>query len=331
MITKIRTALLFTVLLVGISGGISGCISKDLRAPGPDSRADKSSLLIADRGAATEAPENTMAAFDKAQAEGALTVFIDAQLSKDGKVVLFRDLSPTEKTGLTGTFATRSWSELSKIDLAKWFADKNPTPAPLSVSEAKKEATVTASKQASSGRTLKKKPKSRRAKIAVNQSLTRLTTLDDVFEKYGLTFQYYVVLATNDDKLANAVSKLVHEYGIQSNALITSVDHEQLTRLHQADTSVALCYLIDERSRTDINGEIQRSVNSGFQQIGLRGSVITSDFIKRADALKIKVIAYDLDSPDTIARAAKTRASGLVVPSTLTARPIVEEALAIRY
>ena len=59
-------------------------------------------LIYAHRGASAYAPENTVPAFEKAWALGAVDVELDIQLSKDDVVVLYHDSTLAEKTGHQG-------------------------------------------------------------------------------------------------------------------------------------------------------------------------------------------------------------------------------------
>src|SRR5438445_13092163 len=62
-------------------------------------------LLWAHRGASADAPENTLAAFSLALAQGADGVELDAQRCASGEVVVVHDESLTRTTGL-GTLVT---------------------------------------------------------------------------------------------------------------------------------------------------------------------------------------------------------------------------------
>lgn len=57
--------------------------------------------VVAHRGASAECPENTLAAFDRAVADGCEAIELDAQLSRDGVPVVFHDWT-LDKAGLRG-------------------------------------------------------------------------------------------------------------------------------------------------------------------------------------------------------------------------------------
>jgi glycerophosphoryl diester phosphodiesterase len=77
--------------------------------------------LIAHRGGARLAPENTLAAFDGARALGADAVELDVRLTADGEVIVFHDETTERVTGTPGTVADRSFGELEALDAGHAF------------------------------------------------------------------------------------------------------------------------------------------------------------------------------------------------------------------
>lgn len=77
--------------------------------------------IIAHRGAAAYAPENTGAAFKLALAMGAKDIELDVQLSTDGEVVICHDLS-LERYGHSGCVEAMSWPQLARLDMGSWFS-----------------------------------------------------------------------------------------------------------------------------------------------------------------------------------------------------------------
>ncbi|NLN28940.1 MAG: glycerophosphodiester phosphodiesterase [Firmicutes bacterium] len=70
-------------------------------------------LVIAHRGARTEAPENTMAAFELAVDAGADMIEFDVQLTKDKVAVVMHDPTLDRTTDMRGRIAELTWSELA--------------------------------------------------------------------------------------------------------------------------------------------------------------------------------------------------------------------------
>ncbi len=69
-------------------------------------------LIIAHRGASAEAPENTLAAFQRALALKVDGIELDVQLTRDGVPVVFHDASLHRLTGETGRLTRQTWREL---------------------------------------------------------------------------------------------------------------------------------------------------------------------------------------------------------------------------
>ena len=79
-------------------------------------------LVIAHRGASGTCPENTLAAFRRAEALGAAMVELDVQLTRDGQVVVIHDLLLDRTTDGTGPVGDRSLEELRVLDAGGWFS-----------------------------------------------------------------------------------------------------------------------------------------------------------------------------------------------------------------
>ena len=78
--------------------------------------------IIAHRGASGYAPENTMAAFEKALEMGAEAVEFDVQMSSDGELVIIHDDTLHRTTGKAGLVTRTPYSEMLKMDAGSWFA-----------------------------------------------------------------------------------------------------------------------------------------------------------------------------------------------------------------
>jgi glycerophosphoryl diester phosphodiesterase len=79
-------------------------------------------VVFAHRGAAARAPENTLAAFELAAAEGADAVELDAKLTADGHIVVFHDRTLERTTDGTGRLAQKTLAELRTLDAGSHFS-----------------------------------------------------------------------------------------------------------------------------------------------------------------------------------------------------------------
>ena len=79
-------------------------------------------MNIAHRGASAYAPENTLAAFDKAQELVAEHVEFDVHFSADGQVVVIHDDTVDRTTNGSGAVASFTLKQLKRLDAGSWFA-----------------------------------------------------------------------------------------------------------------------------------------------------------------------------------------------------------------
>ena len=82
------------------------------------------SKLIAHRGAAAYAPENTLAALHKAHDLGATWVEADVRLTRDGEPVILHDAKLNRTTNGRGTVAKIPYSIIADLDAGSWFGDE---------------------------------------------------------------------------------------------------------------------------------------------------------------------------------------------------------------
>ena len=73
-------------------------------------------LVIAHRGASAEAPENTIAAFELALAQGADAIELDVHLSRDDHPVVIHDGTLERTTNGVGSVRDRTVQELKRLD-----------------------------------------------------------------------------------------------------------------------------------------------------------------------------------------------------------------------
>jgi glycerophosphoryl diester phosphodiesterase len=78
--------------------------------------------LIAHRGASSYAPENTMAAFNKAYALGIRAVEFDVMMSADGGLFVFHDDTLERTSNGRGEFSTTASDVINQLDAGAWFS-----------------------------------------------------------------------------------------------------------------------------------------------------------------------------------------------------------------
>ncbi len=87
--------------------------------------------ILGHRGASSDAPENTLAAFQLALAQGADGVELDARLCRTGEVVVFHDERLDRLAGTAGRVADTPWSTLSRLEVRAGPSGSRPGRIPL--------------------------------------------------------------------------------------------------------------------------------------------------------------------------------------------------------
>ena len=81
-------------------------------------------IIFAHRGASAHAPENTLAAFGLALAQGADGIELDAKLSADGNVVVIHDATLDRTTRTHGRVQDLALADLRALDAGGFFSSK---------------------------------------------------------------------------------------------------------------------------------------------------------------------------------------------------------------
>jgi len=81
-------------------------------------------IIFAHRGASAHAPENTLAAFELALAQGADGIELDVKLSADGHAVVIHDAAVDRTTGAHGMVKDLSLAELRALGAGSFFSEK---------------------------------------------------------------------------------------------------------------------------------------------------------------------------------------------------------------
>ena len=80
--------------------------------------------VMAHRGASTEAPENTKAAFQKAIDDMADYIELDVQLTNNGEVIVMHDSNAYRTTGVDANIVNMTYKEVKTLDAGSWFSDE---------------------------------------------------------------------------------------------------------------------------------------------------------------------------------------------------------------
>lgn len=103
------------IVLAAIAGFVGQALVDVLRQ-------DRGVLVTAHRGAAGAAPENTLAAVERAIADGTDFVEIDVQETADGEVVVIHDRDLMKVGGTNLAVHSSTYQALQAVDIGSWFA-----------------------------------------------------------------------------------------------------------------------------------------------------------------------------------------------------------------
>jgi glycerophosphoryl diester phosphodiesterase len=81
-------------------------------------------MVIAHRGAAGEAPENTLASFALGLEQGCDVIELDIHLSKDGEIIVCHDKTLNRTTDRKGAISEFTVKELKGADAGRWFGER---------------------------------------------------------------------------------------------------------------------------------------------------------------------------------------------------------------
>ncbi|HVE57364.1 MAG TPA: glycerophosphodiester phosphodiesterase family protein [Pyrinomonadaceae bacterium] len=234
----------------------------------------KKPLIIAHRGASALAPENTLAAFEKAISDGAEGIEFDVRLSKDGAVVVFHDATLGRLSDRKNLVSSLSVEELQKIDVGTWFGKRRPN----------------GSAEDFSGETIPTLPE----------------LLDFLKDFTGLIYIELKCRESEIEKLVKAVCKTISDSPLLEQIIVKSFQLETLPHIRRACPKVKTAALFAPKIMTLLRKE-KRLVNIahelGADMISVHFSLATRKLMKKAAKKNLPVTIWTADNPRWIRRA----------------------------
>ncbi len=205
-------------------------------------------LNIAHRGARAFAPENTLAAFQKAKTFACQMFEMDVRLSKDGELVVHHDEQLTRCTDVKLKFPNCNsyyvqdftYNELSTLDAGCWYIEQ------LSLPCAQRQEFLQTLTDEELARFVS--PEDRKRYASGNIKLPTLKqTLD--FARHA-DMMVNIELKTQPNvttELAERVVKLVESMKMDHQVLISSFTHDQLRTVRQLTKTIAIALLTSDK------------------------------------------------------------------------------------
>ncbi len=245
----------------------------------PDAR-----LVIAHRGSCSEAPENTLPAFEAAVRSGADAIELDVRLAADGAPVVIHDATLDRTTDRTGPLAALTLAELRGVDAGWHFSPDGGRTHPYRGGEA------------------------------------RIPTLGEVLWTFpGLN----ILLEIKEPSAQEAVRRVLAQEDAVARCVVASEYRDALLAFEEppfvrgasAPEISALYWAALLRRRPPAAG--YRMLSVPLRHRGL--TVPTKRFVGAARGSGCAVHVWTVDSPDTARRLWRRGVSGIVtnVPGTL--------------
>jgi glycerophosphoryl diester phosphodiesterase len=231
-------------------------------------------LIIAHRGASALAPENTLAAFQKAIDDGAEGLEFDVRLSKDDAVVVFHDATLGRLTAKKNLVSSLTAAELQKIDVGSWF----------------KERKANHSNDDFSGETIP----------------TLKALLNFLKDFKGLIYIELKCREADTEKLSKAVCETISDSPLLPQMIVKSFQLEVIPHVRYFCRDVKTAALFAPKIMTILRKE-KRLVNIahelGADMISVHFSLATRKLMKKAEKKNLPVTIWTADNPRWIKRA----------------------------
>lgn len=250
-------------------------------------------LIIGHRGSSALAPENTLAAFRRAIADGADGIEFDVRLARDGVAVVIHDAT-LERTGsLKRKVSQLTSSELQATDVGSWFGksgSRNRLPD--------------------------------YAEFAV-ETVPLLNQIFDLFESH--TGRLYLEMKADTGagaELAAEVVRSIHHASFRERVIVECFDLSLIKKVKTIDSTIRTAALFERRlsqPTTVFRQNLpEKAQQVGADEIALHHSVAGRRVIEQALRLNQQVVVWTVDNPIWV-----TKAQSLGIAALITNNPKV--------
>jgi glycerophosphoryl diester phosphodiesterase len=260
-------------------------------------------LIIGHRGSSAVAPENTLAAFTRAIADGADGLEFDVRLSGDGTPVVIHDATLDRTANKPGLVSDFTAAELGKIDIGSWFNEKYPQHA--------------------------------RPEYA-HETLPTLTQVFELTKDVELIL--YVELKcekAQSRQIAAKVAQVINELSTNQKrqVVVESFDLNAIAGIKSLDPSIRTAALFEPQlgHPTTFVRRLKMlalAQDVGADELALHHSLVTERLVAKATHAGLPVVVWTVDKPTWIKRARDYGITALITnnPAALLAersRPAV--------
>jgi glycerophosphoryl diester phosphodiesterase len=232
--------------------------------------------IIAHRGASGYAPENTMAAFERAVAMGATEVETDVSFTRDGHLLLLHDDTLDRTTNGSGRPEDFTLAELKRLDAGSWRDER-----------------------LSWDRDYAGEP---------------LITLDELLDRFGGTLTYHVELKKPQAGLVSAVIAAIERRGLERHCFVFAIEQEaELLEATRLAPSIRIAWAPETMLDNDPAAAVERCAANGFTMIVLNLSNQTRELVVRAHELGLEARSSGISSREKMVAAAELGCNGMTI------------------
>ena len=238
-------------------------------------KAPKKPLIVAHRGASALAPENTLAAFQKAIEDGAEGIEFDVQLAKDGVPIVFHDFSLERIGQKKGFVADYTSLELQNLDVGSWFNLKNPSKANCKFSD---------------------------------EAVPTLAQLLNFLKDYkGLI---YIELKCDEAEtfaLVKAVCEIIRNSNLLPLMIVKSFNLDAIFQIKQLLPEVRTAALFAPKIRTILNYKkilLEKAERCSADELSIHRALATRSFVQKASRHRFLVTIWTVNNVVWVKRAA---------------------------
>jgi glycerophosphoryl diester phosphodiesterase len=237
-------------------------------------------LVVGHRGASADAPENTLAAFDLALAQGADGVEFDVRLARDGVPIVIHDATLRRTARLDARVDSLTSSELGRLDASSWFTRRSPSACP-------------------------------------HPSRAGIPTLDETLALVAQRSRVvYVELKSEAEEdyaaLAAAVVGVVRRHDLAERAVIKCFQHEALREVKRLAPELRTAALFERaiaRPFISANAMVAAAQACGAAEVSLHHSLLRRAIVRAAEARSLRTLVWTIDTAAALRRACHAGAS----------------------
>ncbi|HEX8458416.1 MAG TPA: glycerophosphodiester phosphodiesterase family protein [Pyrinomonadaceae bacterium] len=240
-------------------------------------------LVVGHRGASAVAPENTLAAFERALQDGADGIEFDVRLARDLVPVVIHDATLKRTAGLDAPVAALSSSELSAVDAGSWFNRRRPKRA------------------------------------AESYALETVPTLRCVFERVAPRCQVlYVELKCETGDAASLVERvvaLVRAHKLERRVVVESFSLAAVAEVKRIAPDLRAAAAFERRLGAPLPPArtlLKRALGCRADELALARSLVSRRTVEAARARGLQTIVWTVDHPSWFGRACSLGLSAVI-------------------